>query len=315
MQQPKVGFFFVGFPKSGSTTFYDLLRTHPEVFSPEVKELNHFNTDHIREFERRLGDDYFQLARSEADYSAFFQGPPGRIAGDFNPIYIFSEEAPRNIFNYNPDARILISVREPVSFLRSFHFQSLYNLIEDEPDFLKALALEDSRRAGQNIPQYCHNPFYLYYSWLVEYKQHIERYVEVFGSENVKIILFDDILSDERKAYLEVLDFLRLCDREFVPPRPDRNPSHALRFASLRQLVFTPAIKKWLYTKTPRSLLPVGARISQTIFKKPQEKPSVSKEDIERLKFRFRSQVGEVEAYLAEKGLCERRLLNLWGYR
>ena len=314
MSELKVDFFFVGFPKSGSTTFYHLLKSHPEIFSPDVKELNYFNSDHTREFQRRLGGDYFQLARTQADYAAFFQGPPGRLVGDFNPIYIFSEEAPRNISSYNPDARILISVREPVSFLRSFHFQSLYNMIEDEPDFLKALGLEASRRAGLNIPPYCHNPFYLYYSWLVEYRQHIERYVDVFGAKKVKVILFDDIMADETKSYREVLSFLNVQDQDFVPPRPDRNPSHALRFGRLRQLVFTPPIKKWLYTKTPRSLLPLGARISQRIFKKPQEKPFVSKANIDRLKLEFRSRVAELQAFLSDKDLLDRNLLSLWDY-
>ena len=314
MTEHKVNFFFVGFPKSGSTTFYYLLKSHPEIFAPSIKELNYFNSDHNREFKKHLGDNYFQLASSEEEYSRFSQGGEDKIKGDFNPIYIFSEEAPENIYHYNPAAKILISVREPVSFLRSFHFQSLYNMIEDEPDFLKALQLEESRRLGQNIPEYCHNPFYLFYTSLVTYKRHIKRYTDIFGFDNVKIILFDDILRDEYTLYQEVLHFLKIKDIEFIPPKVDINSSHALRFARLRQFVFTPPIKKWLYTKTPQKLLPVGAMISQRLFKKAQEKPFVSKTDVQQLKLRFRSNVDDLSSFLSETNLMNRDLADLWDY-
>lgn len=314
MADRKVDFFFVGYPKSGSTTFYDLLKAHPEIFSPDVKEVNYFNSDYRRELEKQLGANYFQLIESDESYSKFFQGPEGTLKGDFNPTYIFSEEAARNIHNYNPAAKILVSVREPVSFLRSFHFQSLYNMVEDQADFLQALALEESRRAGRNIPRYCHNPFDLYYSSLVKYKTHIQRYVDTFGPANTRIVLFDDVMAREGQVYMEMLEFLGVKDTDFVPPQPDRNPSHALRFAWLRQFLFRPAVKKWLYTSIPAPLLPLGAKISHRIFKKAQEKPFVSREDIERLKQRFKPEVVELDAFLRQTGLLERDLLALWGY-
>jgi len=314
MTGSKVDFFFVGFPKSGTTTFYYLLKLHPEIIAPEIKEINYFNSDHNREAEKHLGADYFQLAKSEAEYLNFFKGGINQFKGDFNPIYIFSEAAPHNIFKHNSAAKILISVREPVSFLRSFHFQSLYNMIEDEPDFLRALALEESRRAGKNIPQHCHNSFHLYYSFLVEYKKHIKRFTDIFGYENVKLVLFDDILENETLAYQSILRFLKVTNMDFMPARADRNPSHALRFAWLRSLIFSPPVKKWLHTKTPQKLLPWGAKISQAVFKKKREKPFVSKTDIDQLKTQFGSNVAELNTFLNESGMLHRDLLTLWDY-
>jgi Sulfotransferase domain len=314
MPEDKVDFFFVGFPKSGSTTYYHLLKSHPEIFSPDVKEINYFNSDHNLERKKLLGQNYFQLASSDDDYAKFFQDAKDKIKGDFNPIYIFSEEAPRNLFNYNPAARILVSIREPVSFLRSFHFQSLYNLIENEPNFLKALSLEESRRSGHNIPEYCYNPFYLYYSALVEYNKYIKHYVDVFGCNNVKIVLFDDIMEDEYRVYKEILNFLHVKNVDFIPPKPDRNPSHVLRFSWLRKFLFSPPINRWLYTNIPQQLLPLGAKISQKIFKKTQEKPYVSRTEEEQLKIQFRPKVAELDAFLNTTGLLNRDLLTIWGY-
>lgn len=315
MSSSKVDFFFVGFPKSGSTTFYYLLKTHPEIFSPDIKEPKFFCTDINRELEKNLGKDYFQLIKSEQEYSKLYQSAENKIKGDFNPFNIFSEDAPRNIFRYNPDAKIIISIREPISFLRSFHYQSLYRLIEDEPDFLKALSLEESRRANRNIPKYCHYPFYLYYSSLIDYKKYIKRYSDIYTRGNIKIILFDDIEKNEISIYREILQFLNVTNLDYVPSKPDRNPSHALRFVWLRKILFTPFVQKWLHTNIPLPLLPVGAKISKKIFKKNQAKPFVSSEDIKRLKNKYKHNVYELSLFLSEEKFVNQDLLSIWEYQ
>ena len=315
MASDKVDFFFVGYPKSGSTTMYYLLKSHPEIFSPDVKEFNFFNSDHTEEAKKHLGKNYFRLVESEQDYFSYFRKGVDKLKGDFTPINILSKEAPHNIFEYNPYAKIIVSVREPVAFLRSIHFQMYYNLIENEPDFLRALSMEKSRRAGKNIPEYCANPSYLFYSDFVEYKKHIQHYTDIFGFENVKILLFDDIVENEVNVYQETLRFLCLKDIGFIPPEPERNPSHALRFSWLRKIMFKPYIKQWLYKSTPQYLLPVGARISQKIFKKKQEKPFVSNKDIERLKMDFSSKVFELDTFFRANNILKKRSIqNLWGY-
>jgi len=310
----KVDFLLVGFPKSGSTTIYHLLKSHPEIVVPGVKEINYFNSDYNREMEKHMGANHFQLASSEEEYLKFFHGPADKILCDVNPGYIFSQEAPQNIFKHNPAAKILISVREPISFLRSFHYQLLYNMVENEPDFLRALSLEESRRAGRNIPQDCHNPFDLYYSFLVEYKKHIKRFTDVFGYDSVKIVLFDDITENEEMVYQAILRFLNVKIIDFIPSKRNQNRSHALRFAWLRSIVFRPPIKKWLYTNTPQNLMPLGAKISQMVFKREQEKPFVSHEEITRLKKRFEPNVNELNLFLNKTGLVDRDIASLWGY-
>jgi hypothetical protein len=314
MSKKSVDFFFVGYPKCGSTTFYNLLKAHPEIYAPELKEPKYFSLDIYREMKERLGDNYYQIIESEDEYLSLFEGAGDRIVGDFNPFNIFSKEAPQNIYNHNPDAKILISIREPVSFLRSFHFQSLFRMVEDEPDFMRALALEESRKNGQNIPKLCQIPSYLHYSQLIDYKTHIKRYADLFGIQNVKIVLFEDIVENEYRVYQDILRFLGVRDVDFTPPPPDRNPSHALRFSWLRKILFNPPVRKWLYAHVPLWLLPVGANISQKIFKKQQDKPSVSSKDIELLQGQYKANVNELSIFLNENKLLEQEVITVWGY-
>ena len=80
-------------------------------------------------------------------------------------------------------------------------------------------------------------------------------------------------------------------------------------------MVLTPYVNKWLYTKIPPSLLPLGVKISHRIFKKKQEKPGVSQKELERIKLRFRPNVLELNTYLNATGLLTRDLVSLWQYQ
>ena len=70
-------------------------------------------------------------------------------------FYLFSKQAAAEIAQYNPDAKIIIMLREPVAFLYSIHSQGLYSGNETK-HFETALSLEDSRRQGMNIPSTVH---------------------------------------------------------------------------------------------------------------------------------------------------------------
>ena len=47
MKIKKPNVLVAGFPKCGSTFLYHLLKQHPDIFIPNIKELNYFNKDHF----------------------------------------------------------------------------------------------------------------------------------------------------------------------------------------------------------------------------------------------------------------------------
>jgi hypothetical protein len=273
----KVNFFFAGFPKSGSTLFWNMLKAHPEIHTSELKEINFFNSDHIKIIRERVGKHYTELVSTEREYEALFTDPDARFNGDFNPTYIYSKDAPQRIYNYNKNAKIILSIREPVSYIRSTHFQNLYNLAEEEVDLLTAFGLEGKRKAGKEIPELCVLPFFLYYSELICYQKYIENFVKHFPINQIKLILFDDIIDNKLSVYKDLLQFIGVHDVEFFPPEPDRNPSHALRFQFLRRLISHPGINKTLMTFIPKKMLPLGVKISHKLFKKGSSLNSMGK--------------------------------------
>jgi len=291
-----------------------MLKAHSEIHTSELKEINFFNIDHIKIIRERIGKHYTKLISSEREYEFLFTDPKVRFNGDFNPTYIYSQDAPQRIYDYNKNAKIIIAIREPVSYLRSTHFQNLYNLAEDKEDLISALGLEEKRKAGEEIPELCKLPFFLYYSELICYQKYIGNYVKLFPSNQIKIVLFDDIIDNKFAVYKDLLQFIGVGDVEFIPPEPDRNPSHALRFQFLRRLMLRPGIKKTLMTLIPKKILPVGVKISHKLFKKEVQKPPLSQAAVEGLKSRFQPEVLLLDQYLSTKGLITVDLSKLWGY-
>lgn len=191
----KPSFFIVGAPKAGTTALCKYLNRHPQLFIPPEKELRYFSQNPPR--------------ISLDKYLEFFQEGEGKICGEGTPSYLSHEFTPQAIYDFNPDAKIIIMLREPVALLHSFHAQLLWNgNTEDVEDFPTALALESERRQGRHIPQKCTNPQVLYYRDFVNFTEQIKRYWERFGKDNVKIILFDDFIRDSEKNYQETLEFL-----------------------------------------------------------------------------------------------------------
>ena len=141
-------FFIVGHHKCGTTALYEMLRRHPQIFMPDVKEPWFFARDLGVRFPPAN-----PLPQTLEEYLSLFTAAGAeQRAGEATPSYLMSHTAAGDIAALRPDARIIAILREPASFLRSLHLQSVQNHAETETDFRKAIALEQRRRQGQAIP-------------------------------------------------------------------------------------------------------------------------------------------------------------------
>ncbi|MBZ8179401.1 sulfotransferase family protein [Oscillatoria salina] len=231
MKQPS--FFIVGAPKSGTTALCKYLAQHPEIFIPPAKELNYFNTD--------LNPN--RKAKNLTEYLALFTPGEGKVCGEGSTSYLRSKNAAQEIKAFNPQAKIIIMLREPVSLLYSFHSQNLYNgNSEDIQDFQLAMETEFERRQGKKIPSKCTNPEILFYRNIVNFTEQIQRYFDTFGRERVKIILFDDYKQDTAKTFREILEFLEV-NPNFSTEFTAMNSNKKVRSTILQQLVKYPPSK------------------------------------------------------------------------
>ncbi|HEY4812407.1 MAG TPA: sulfotransferase, partial [Solirubrobacteraceae bacterium] len=141
-------FFIVGQSKSGTTALYEILREHPQIYMPVVKEPVFLASDHHAGLWKTVPT----RPRTLTDYLALFDDArPEQQAGEASSVYLWSRIAAANIAEVQPDARIIAIFREPASFLRSLHLQMLQNHVETVKDFARALELEPARREGKRI--------------------------------------------------------------------------------------------------------------------------------------------------------------------
>ncbi len=203
-------FFIAGHSKCGTSALYLMLRSHPQVFMPAIKEPRFFAPELRSRF--RGGASDTRPDTLEGYLALFAPAQAGQILGEASPSYLRSAEAAGRIAQVAPGARIVAILREPASFLRSFHLQSVHNHVETETDLGKALALEDDRRAGRRIPRNSHVPATLLYSEHVRYVEQLQRFEAHFPREQMLVLIYDDFRNDNEGTVRQVLRFLGADD-------------------------------------------------------------------------------------------------------
>src|SRR4029079_10031658 len=98
-----------GEQRSGTTWLYSLIAAHPGVHSDAVKELHYFHRYWNRSFD----------ARDATTYAQYFPRPDGLLAGEWSTGYIYHFWVPPLLDSAAPDAKLLVSLRDPVERYRS----------------------------------------------------------------------------------------------------------------------------------------------------------------------------------------------------
>lgn len=204
----KPNFFIIGAPKCGTTALSEYLKTHPNVYFSPIKEPDYF-ADDFRAGNLKPGgipinslEKYLELFGEVEEHH--------QAIGEASATYLSSSVAPRNIYQFNPQGKIIVMLRNPVDLVYAYHSQIVYNLGENEPDFEKAWQLQSSRQQGKNIPPLCGNTNVLRYRKIAQIGSQLEKLFAIFPKEQVKVILFDDFKQDTAKIYNDVVNFLNL---------------------------------------------------------------------------------------------------------
>ncbi len=289
----KPNLFLVGQPKSGTTALHDFLGQHPEIYMAKIKAPHFFCHDFHQESDRfhkmKL---YFDYRDRESYLKLFSQAQSAKILGESSDHYLYSQVAAREIHQFNPEAKIIIFLREPVSFLRSLHNHFVKVTNEEEENFTKALALETTRVQGKAISSRIMCPSWAHYSQRINYYEQIKRYYDIFNPEQIKIIIYEDFRANNHQVYQEILEFLEV-DPNFIPEYKSMNVSKEVRFKQLNYLINNQIIKNITKKLFSQSFLDfVRIQIVERFLWKPASKSlEIPEEFKERLKQKFKPEV------------------------
>jgi len=183
-------FLIIGAMKSGSTTLYNHLRQHPDIFLPAYKEPEFFVAEKT-------------WSRGLSWYSSLFAEAGDSIAvGEASTSYTKFTEfdgVPARIASVLPQAQLVYVLREPLARMRSMYQHQVLTGRERRP--IDLALLEDDRYIGPSL-----------------YAENIRRYLDHFPREQLHLMLTDDLQADPVEAVRGVTTFLGLSDEpDFVP--------------------------------------------------------------------------------------------------
>jgi hypothetical protein len=304
-------FFIVGQPKSGTTALYEMLRRHPQIYMPDLKETRFFARDLRVSFQPST-----PLPETLEQYlSLFAAARPEQRVGEATPSYLRSRDAAHRIAELRPDARIIAIFREPASFLRSLHLELLQIHIEEEKDLRKAIALDEAGRPQSEIGDSPIQQRPRYSIERVRYVEQLRRYHAVFPPEQVLVLIYDDFRADNEGTVRRVLRFLEVddtCPIEVVEANPTVRVRSPRQYDLVRSLYLgrgpaAQAAKAGIKALTPQQLRRDALRLlrRRVLWGKPDPPDEQLMLELRR---RFKGEVVALSEYLG------RDLVTLWGY-
>ena len=219
-------FMCLGAAKSGTTTLYDILRQHADIYIPSFKEPHFF--DIPENFANGLN--WYE--------KTYFKKAKKKIIADFTPSYFFDKDAPKRIFDcLGGDMKFLVIIRNPVDRAYSHYLHSKRDFHETE-NFGDSLKLEFSRlKEHQEKSDYLS---YLRHSYIHQglYSEMLKRYLKYFSLDRFLFINFEDeFLKDKDLTIQKILNFLEIDSSISLNTNIISNPASQERSKILKQIM------------------------------------------------------------------------------
>ena len=236
-------FLVIGAAKSGTTSMARYLAQHPEVFVSRFKEPNYFafaeqdipdkgpaSAEVIRDLIHRHTINTF------SDYVSLFHDADDELAvGEASVRYLYFPDAPKKIADVLDQPKMIAILREPVSRMYSHYCMNRQFLLEPLDNFESALEAESQRqREGWGWDWH--------YASVSRYADQIRRYFDLFGRENLKVILYDEYCAEPLSVFHDICRYLGVSD-DFVPDMARRG-----------KVAYEPinaGVERWLHWPNP----------------------------------------------------------------
>ena len=200
-------FFILGAAKCGTTSLHGYFGQHPDICVSEPKEPVYFELEYER------GPSYYFNR-----YFSHWSGEP--IVGEARHRNLYLPYTPVRIFRYNPSARLIVCLRNPVERAIS-HWWHWFSR-DEEPLSLRCSIDQDWERirsgaAASHFPSYNEHALALFpnpqgfvrtYLDSGYYHEQILRYLDLFPREQLRIVLFDDLACDPARVMTGLFEFL-----------------------------------------------------------------------------------------------------------
>jgi hypothetical protein len=287
-------FLIIGAQMAGTKSLCRYLEQHPEVymslyprfFALEGKDPATFRGPGDREMISQTA------VTNLEDYRALFAGVSDEKAvGEATVTYLHLPEAAGRIRHYVPEARLIAVLRNPVERAYSAYLRKV-STGRETLGFSEALEEEEERIQNNWAPGWQYRRVGFYHA-------HLTRYYELFGHEQIRVYLYEELDRNPTGVTQNIFRFLGV-DHTFVPDTSVRYDddvsgiprSHALHTFVGKQNPLKSALKPLL----PRGL---RRRISANLHKgNLKEAPPMPQEVREELTEAYREDITKLEGLI-----------------
>ena len=211
LKNSRVNLFVVGVNKSGTSWLYHLLKEHPQINMSERKELYYFGQEYPDAI-----DEYHSHFDINHKYLYF---------GEATPIYYRDPEIADQIKEYNPSAKLIVIVRDPIDrFLSQFYFQKQIGKILEKTTVEQFLA-GDTRVLLSDS----------------HYENTMPSFSRLFDSDQLFVNSLEAAKADPEAFWQNVIEFLEVESIPLPLPRDrSENPTGSKWFRRIYRATIQP---------------------------------------------------------------------------
>ncbi len=201
----KLSFMVAGVQKGGTTALHHFLSQHPQIFLPKQKELHFFDNE--------------KLDWTSPDYESYhqhFSGAPTQcLCGEATPIYTYWRPSLARIYRYNPNLKLIISLRHPIERAYS-HWRMESSRNFDTMSFSQAVRDGRSRVTNKAEIADCHRVF----SYIERgfYSEQLKRVFSYFHKNQVLLVQQNQLRHQHIESLDKICSFLGIRPFSSYPP-------------------------------------------------------------------------------------------------
>ena len=238
-------FIVIGAGKGGTTSLYQYLNDHPQVFMSAIKETNYFVFEAQNPVVmQHLQEDDFPV-RSFEQYAALFSDAGDATAvGEASPKYMPDPLAIARIRERLPTVKLIAILRHPVDRAYSAYAMRIRESLEPRT-FARAIEEEDSGSFSPALEfgqkNYVSDGYY---------GRQLENVYALFDRSQVAVHLYEDLQRDALRLMSQIYQFIGV-DEQFLPDtsvhyNSSRPPENKLLQPFLHKSPLTRAVRQIL---------------------------------------------------------------------
>jgi hypothetical protein len=230
-------FLHIGASKAASSWLWNVCKEHPDIYVPDSPDNVNFFTVHYHR-----GLEWYE--------NQYFEGVDRQPAvGEFSNSYMCYAPALERIADHLPDVRLTMTLRDPIvaMYLAWAHIH-----LKNKP-----YGFDGRRGIGIPLEKCLHHHGHSWFRLYVDprfYARHLENIYGLFPSQNVLVMLYDDLRDDEASFLRRLYGFLgvdpdfesSLIGTDINPDAPDVDIERDLAPEFRRELrdLFRPDVQR-----------------------------------------------------------------------